>query len=178
MLFADEKDPVTIIIFEIAGENSIMIEVKYLHDCKKHIPALARLWYEEISRHWNSEASVEKAAEALHRHAQIDKMPLAIVALNQDKPIGMACLRESDGIRPEMKPWLGSLVVDPQFRGKRLGENLINQIKALAKSRGHEILYLLAFDPTIPDWYAKLGWKHIGYDSYLGHRVTVMSITI
>lgn len=28
------------------------IEIKLLTDCEKHIPNLANLWYEEISRQW------------------------------------------------------------------------------------------------------------------------------
>jgi hypothetical protein len=43
---------------------------------------------------------------------------------------------------------------------------------------GYNILYLLAFDPTIPSWYAKLGWESIGNDELFGHQVTVMSINL
>lgn len=36
------------------------------------------------------------------------------------------------------------------------------------------ILHLLAFDPTIPNWYVRLGWTHIGEDELFGHPVAVM----
>ena len=75
-------------------------QIQPLSDCQEYIPSLAELWYEEITKHWAPDASIEKVKE-----------------LN------------------------------------------------------HQILYLLAFDPTIPQWYAKLGWKHIGYDKLSGHRV-------
>lgn len=103
---------------------------------------------------------------------------MAVIALYDNNPIGMACLRETDGIRPGIAPWLGSLVVDPTFRGKQIGEALINTVKAQAKLFCHDILYLLAFDQTIPDWYTRLGWQTIGEDNLLGHRVTVMSVSI
>lgn len=154
------------------------IEIKYLGDCQEHIPALAKLWYEEISRHWVKGSSIESRLQELSKHAQKGKMPLALVALYENRPIGMACLRETDGIQPDKKPWLGSLVVDPNHRGKKIGEKLIDEIKLLARSSNHENLYLLAFDPTIPNWYAKLGWEHIGYDELLGHRVTVMKCNL
>jgi hypothetical protein len=32
--------------------NKQDFEIKLLTDCREHIPALAKLWYEEISRHW------------------------------------------------------------------------------------------------------------------------------
>lgn len=154
------------------------IELKLLSDCQEHIPTLAQLWYEEISRHWIADASVEKAKDRLFSHLNKEKMPMAIVALRGGTPVGMACLRETDGIRPGITPWLGSLVVDPRYRGKRIGETLIDAIKSYAKLLGHDTLYLLAFDPTIPNWYAKLGWQMDGEDKHSGHRVTVMRISI
>ena len=51
-------------------------------------------------------------------------------------------------------------------------------VKEQPQNLGHQILYLLAFDLTIPNWYARLGWIHIGDDELFGHRVTVMSISI
>lgn len=154
------------------------IEIKPILDCQAHIPILAQLWYEEISRHWVPDASVEKAKNRLLAHLNKDTIPMAMVALYDGCPIGMACLRETDGIRPGVAPWLGSLVVNPNFRGKRVGETLIEAIKKQARLLGHNILYLLAFDTTIPNWYTRLGWQMAGEDELLGHRVTVMSISI
>lgn len=154
------------------------IEMKYLVDCQQHIPALATLWYEEISRHWVADASIAKAEERLISHLNKDKMPLAIVAIHNDNPVGMACLRETDGIQPGVTPWLGSLVVNPEFRGAKIGEILIETVKTEARLHGYQILYLLAFDPTIPKWYSRLGWERVGEDVLLGHTVTVMSIAI
>ena len=152
--------------------------VKFLTDCQEHISMFANLWYDEISRHWVTDASIEKAEKKLVAHLNNDKMPMAFVALYDYQPIGMVCLRENDGIRPGDTPWLGSLVVHPKYRECKVGEVLINTVKNEAKKLGRQILYLLAFDPTIPDWYAKLGWAHIGYDELFGHRVTVMSINL
>ncbi len=154
------------------------IELMYLQECQEHIPSLAKLWYEEISRHWNKEASIEKAHASLVKHAQLGALPMAIVAIDDGNPIGLACLRETDGIRPGVTPWLGSLVVCPKSRKSKVGERLIDAIKAQAKIMEYETLYLLAFDPTIPNWYARLGWQMIGDDELLGHRVAVMSIPL
>ncbi len=154
------------------------IEIKYLQDCQEHMPTLAKLWYEEISRHWVKDASVENRIESLVNHLNKDKLPLAIVGLVKNQPVGMVCLRETDGILPGVAPGLGSLVVDPNYRRKKVGEQLIDGIKSIAKQAGHQKLFLLAFDPTIPNWYAKLGWEHMGYDELLGHRVTVMQCNL
>jgi predicted N-acetyltransferase YhbS len=154
------------------------IEIKFLIDCQEYTPLLAELWYQEISRHWVPDASIEKAKDRLVAHLHKDKMPLALVAFSAGQPVGMACLRETDGIRPGIAPWLGSLVVHPEFRGYKIGETLIEAIKIQARLLNYKNLYLLAFDQTIPNWYEKLGWHLIGDDQLLGHRVAVMEIAI
>ena len=154
------------------------IEIKFLADCHEHIPTLAMLWYEELAKRWAPDASIAKAIDRLTSHLNKDKLPMAIVALLNGQPVGMACLRETDGIRPGATPWLGSLVVKPECRACGIGETLIEEIKSQAKLLGHSILYLLAFDPTIPSWYARLGWQPIGDDELLGHRVAVMRLPL
>ena len=154
------------------------IEIKLLTDCEEHIPALAKLWHEEISQHWVPDASIEKAKKRLIAHLNKEAIPMAMVALQDGSPVGMVCLRETDGIRPGVTPWLGSLVVNPKFRGQKVGERLINTVKEKAAELGYQILYLLAFNPTIPNWYEKLGWNRMSDDELFGHRVAVMSISI
>ncbi|MEO8402876.1 MAG: GNAT family N-acetyltransferase [Gammaproteobacteria bacterium] len=158
--------------------KNLNCEIKLLASCQEHIPVLAQLWYEEISRHWAPNASIEKAQQKLVDHLNSNSMPIAYVAISGGDAVGMACLRETDGIRPGVTPWLGSLVVSPEYRGHKVGEALINIVKDQAKNLGHQVLYLLAFDLTIPNWYARLGWTYIGDDELFGHRVAVMSILI
>ena len=93
------------------------LEIGLLTDCQEHIPVLAKLWYEEISKHWAPNASIERAKQNLLKHSNRDQMPLTFVAIRQGKAIGMASLRENDGIRLDLVPWLGSLVVHPDYRG-------------------------------------------------------------
>jgi len=77
-----------------------------------------------------------------------------------------------------LTPWLGSLIVDKAVQGRGIARLLVDSIKNKAKTMGHDSLYLLTFDPTLPDYYCSLGWKHIGMDSLLSHDVTVMSINL
>jgi len=151
-----------------------MLEIKLFTECQENIDYLAKLQYAEITRHWVSEASIETVKQKLIQHLNQNSMPLTYVALLNKVPIGMASLRENDGIRKDLTPWLGSLVVDPAFRKNNVGEKLIAAIKAKAIQFGYNTLYLLAFDPTIPQWYSKLGWEIIGTDYLFSHRVTVM----
>lgn len=150
------------------------IEIKLLADCQEHIPYLAKLWYEQISKIWTPNPSIEKATRNLIEHANLKELPITFVAFKQGRPVGMASLREDDGIQPDLTPWLGSLIVDPDHRQQQIGERLIDVVKDQARKFGFPKLYLLAFDQTIPKWYKKLGWNFIGMDTLYGHPVTVM----
>jgi len=154
------------------------LEIKLLTECQEHIPELAQLWFNEISKHWVPGASVERATQNLINHSNINKMPMTLVAFYQNQLAGMASLRENDGIQPTLTPWLGSLVVHPKYRNRKVGENIIEAIRKQAKIFGFKNLYLLAFDSTIPDWYRKLGWQKIGMDQLFNHSVAVMSIEL
>lgn len=154
------------------------LEIKLLTECKMHIPVLAKLWYEEISRQWVPNSSIERATKNLIEHANDNTMPMTFVALYNDKPVGMASLRENDGIQPGVTPWLGTLIVDPNYRKQKIGEALIDRVNHQAIRMGYKNIYLLAFDKTIPDWYKKLGWKKIGMDVLFEHPVTVMDYSL
>ena len=55
---------------------------------------------------------------------------------------------------------------------------LVDVIVEKAKKLGFEKLYLFAFDPTIPEYYERLGWKKIGMDEFNAHPVTVMAVSL
>lgn len=122
------------------------------------------------------DVSIERVKQRFVEHLNDDSIPLTFIALFNDKPVGMCSLRENDGIRPDLMPWLGSLVVDPDYQNQGIGEKLINATKEKAKQLGFEQLFLFAFDPTIPEYYQKLGWQKIGLDHFKEHSVTVMEI--
>jgi hypothetical protein len=49
--------------------KNLNCEIKLLTSCQEHIPILAELWYQEISRHGVSNASIEKAQQKLIDHS-------------------------------------------------------------------------------------------------------------
>ncbi|HYF98275.1 MAG TPA: GNAT family N-acetyltransferase [Coxiellaceae bacterium] len=154
------------------------IEFKLLANCPEQLHRLARLHYEELARHWVPDISYERVEQRFKEHLNHNSLPLTWVAFENNHSVGMASLRVTDGIRLELTPWLGGLVVDPSHRGKKIGEELINQTKQKAREFGFEKLYLFAFNPTLPQWYEKLGWKFLDYDQLFGHKVTIMSINL
>ncbi len=100
------------------------------------------------------------------------------MALDGQIPIGMCSLRKNDGIRPDLTPWLGSLVVDPKYQKQGVGKMLADATTLKAQELGFKTLYLFAFDLTIPQSYERLGWKKIGMDEIKSHPVTVMEVKL
>ncbi|MDP3560391.1 MAG: GNAT family N-acetyltransferase, partial [Legionellaceae bacterium] len=71
-----------------------------------------------------------------------------------------------------------SLIVDSAYQKKGIGGMLIDATKQKAIEMHFEKLYLFAFDPTLPVYYARFGFNKIGMDEFKGHPVTVMETTL
>lgn len=153
-----------------------MIHFDYLKFYPQCIPQLAEIWYEGLGKIWVPQIKIEEVIERFHAHLNIDTLPLTVVAFDNSVPIGMCSLRENDGIRADLSPWLGSLVVHPHYQRQGIGKELVTRIQAIAKKLNFQQLYLFAFDPTISQWYTKLNWSFISMDKFKEHPVTVMYI--
>lgn len=155
-----------------------MVTIKLLKYHPEIISTLVSLWQEGIGHTWLPDICITRVADKLNAHLNEDCLPITWVAFKNQKPVGMVSLRNNDGIRPDLSPWLGSLVVDQNYRKQGIAQQLIEVTKTKAFELGFQQLYLLAFDPTIPDYYSKLGWNTIGMDQLAGHDVTVMQIDL
>jgi GNAT superfamily N-acetyltransferase len=150
-------------------------------DFLKNHPNLTRTcahWGLTTWGHYNDKATLERYIQNYTNHHHIDHLPLTLLALHNDYPVGMASLRENDGLNNDQKPWLGSLYVTPQFRSQGIGTALIHAIEAQAKQLGFDTLNLLTFEPHLSEWYSQLGWVVSGHDIYNSHPVTVMNKAI
>src|SRR3990167_3112641 len=91
-------------------------------------------------------------------------------------PVGSCTLQLNEDVRPDLGPWLSDLVVDSKYQKQGIGKMLVDVAAEKAKELGLEKLYLFAFDPTIPEYYQRLGWNKIGMDEFKNHPVTVMEV--
>lgn len=153
-----------------------MIKIDLLKNQLHTLPDLAQMWHEGLGRMWLPDVSIAEALRRFSAHANADKMPLTFVALHEGQAVGMCSLRENDGIRPDLTPWLGSLAVRADFRQQGIARKLIAVVKQEAKKMGFSALYLFTFDLSIPHYYESLGWQIIDSDHFKGHPVTVMKI--
>ena len=154
------------------------MKIAYLKDNPEVIPTLAKIWHEVLGSIWVPDISIERVEQRFHDHLNDSTLPLTLVALNGSQAIGAVSLRDNDGIRPDLTPWLGSLVVDKAYQKRGVGKILVEALKQKAMDLGFKKLYLFAFDPTLPPYYEGLGFKITDMDKFKGHIVTVMESTL
>ncbi len=154
------------------------MKIDLLKNHPDSISDLAKMWHELLGQQWAPDVKLEDAEQKFRAHLNEDKLPLAFVALEDNQPIGMCALRVTDGVREELKPWLGSLIVDKAYQGRGIGRKLMETVKACAKKMGFNTLYLLTFDATLPQYYQRCGWETIDTDMLNSRPVTVMRISL
>ncbi len=154
------------------------MKIDLLKNHPEMISSLAKIWYELLGQHWVPEVTLASIEQKFRAHLNEDILPLAFVAIENKKPIGMCALRENDGVREELRPWLGSLIVDKHCQNRGIAKQLIDVVKAQARCMAFNELYLLTFDKTLPQYYQRHGWKNIGTDILKSHPVTIMSISL
>lgn len=152
-----------------------MITIDLLKNHPECITKLAEIWHELLGKIWLPEIEIQEIESGYYEELN-DDMPLAYVAFYNGLPIGTCSLQLNDGIRPDLAPWLGDLVVDLAYQKQGVGKILIEAAKNKARALGFSKLYLFAFDPTLLNYYSNLGWSKIGMDKFKGHSVIVMEI--
>ena len=143
--------------------------LKYHSDC---IPLIAG-WFHREWGHYYPELTIDDIEERLRERLNVDKIPLALVAMEGGEAVGTVSLKISDmDTRKQYTPWLASMYVREDKRKKGIGRKMVAAIEKKAKELGVEKLYLYTPDAEI--FYAKLGWQRIEYTEYRGANVCIM----
>lgn len=136
------------------------------------IPIVAKWYYEEWGKIPGN--SIQQTIERIKGKLNRDRPPFHILAIHQEKVVGVAQLKIREmSIYPEKEFWLGSLFVSPHSRGYGVGSALANQIAEIAETLGVTELYLQteALDGGL---YQHLGWELIETTVYKNVQVAVM----
>lgn len=87
---------------------------------------------------------------------------LLACAFLDEHPVGVALLVECDlQSHDYWRPWLSSLYVPAEHRGKGIGEALISAICEAARDGGWPELYLYAATGWLTAYYTRFGWVSI-----------------
>jgi GNAT superfamily N-acetyltransferase len=126
---------------------------------KAHSPELrkAAQWRYEAFLKDDGLTVADSEAQLTKLTAEPQDCETAVVALVGGRLAGI-CLLVLHELEPahDLSPWLASLYVDPQFRGKGVARRLVTAIEDHARRLGVARLHLYTVDAE--DFYRKCGW--------------------
>jgi N-acetylglutamate synthase-like GNAT family acetyltransferase len=148
------------------------VQIDYLADHPELIEPLAQerlAFYRELLPEYTLETHIAR----LRAHLNRDTVPIAWVAHSEGQVLGTAALREHDlEDRTDLTPWLGGVLVRPEFRRRGIGAALCRAVELKAAELGVNDLYLFTLDKQ--RWYTMLGWKHFQPCSWRGRPGDIM----
>lgn len=104
------------------------------------------------------EWTLEQAAEELAQ-PPVDGVPQTWLAVEDGQWLGSVSLLHEDHVQiPQYSPWLASLYVQPQMRGRGVAAALVAHCVAQAAVLGFTTLYLYC-EPQLVPFYQRLGWQ-------------------
>ncbi|CAM3674707.1 MULTISPECIES: GNAT family N-acetyltransferase [Halomonas] len=138
-----------------------------------NIPIVAR-WTFGAWGHLHPGLTLEEAIELTKAECGSAAVPSIFVAMNGELPVGTASLVADDmSIRSELTPWLASVFVVPEWRGKGIASALVQRVEAEVLESGMEHFYL--YTPDQQALYRRLAWQEEETLEYRGETVTLMS---
>jgi GNAT superfamily N-acetyltransferase len=150
------------------------LNFEFIADRQDAIPMVARWYFEEWGKNVPGN-SIEQTIERINGKLDLHKLPVLILAVEDEKILGVAQLKlhEMD-IYPERNFWLGSLFVSPTCRGKGIGMALANQIAIIAIENFNVKELYLQTEDLDGGLYRQIGWHLIETVRYKGVDVAVM----
>jgi N-acetylglutamate synthase-like GNAT family acetyltransferase len=151
------------------------MRIDYLDQHREHVATLAA-WHHAEWGHLYDHWTLDVARDELAEHAQRRSLPTTLVLIDNDKPIGSVSLVLEDApeFNDEGSPWLASLFVVPEMRGRGLGVQLVQA--AVETAARENIAHLFLFTPDHASFYQRLGWRLITRTSLKGTPVDLMEI--
>ncbi|MBV8851681.1 MAG: GNAT family N-acetyltransferase [Methylobacteriaceae bacterium] len=143
-----------------------------LRDRVDLVPTVAKWSHEEF---WSYAGRTLEQTQILFTPAPRETwLPRTFVLLQGETPIGTASVVEHDlDIRPNLTPWLASLVVDRAARGHGHSRTLVKFIEDFARDNGVKTLWLFTW--SAEGLYAKLGWRVVERLQRNNRRIVVMN---
>jgi GNAT superfamily N-acetyltransferase len=127
-------------------------------------------WFLDAFRHDLSPSHDELTAQLLAQKAPSED---TFILLADDVPVGTASLVTKDlPSRPDLTPWLASVLVRPQFRGKGYSTPLVRHVEAAATAQAVKVLWLYTW--SAEPLYARLGWERVGLERDSDRNIEVV----
>ncbi|HJT81653.1 MAG TPA: GNAT family N-acetyltransferase [Chthoniobacterales bacterium] len=158
--------------------NDHPVQIHFLAEHPILIEKLARLsWAEWQPIYRERGQTFEDAVKNYQERTNTDCLPLTLVALHGDELVGTVSLKYHDlDTRPNLDPWLGALLVLPDWRGRGIARMLMRRAEAIAGKLNLKRLYL--WTHSAEGLYLKLGWAVVERTEYCGKQIVVMEKTV
>jgi predicted N-acetyltransferase YhbS len=131
------------------------LQITHLFNHPHLINAVAQMIYDEFWREVVDGMSVADLVAHLHTATDAARIPLSLIALQDDQLIGTVNLIENDDdARAYLRPWLAAMVVRADVRGQHIGTQLVNALLTEARAIKIPTLY---FGTDGPGFYERLG---------------------
>jgi GNAT superfamily N-acetyltransferase len=154
------------------------ITIDYLADHLELVEELAQLSWKEWQDVYEQRAqTLEHCLKNYRERMNTDRLPLTLVALHDGALAGMVSLKFHDlDTRPDLDPWLGGLLVLPEWRNRGIGTMLTHRATEEARRLNISPLYL--WTHSAERLYRKLGWQVVERTNYFGKEAVVMAIDL
>lgn len=133
------------------------VRIEHLMECKQFIPTIAA-WQQEEFGYLNPNGTVEERVARLSKANDRQQLPISLVAISPDRNalVGSANVLATTLTHKHLTPWLSSVFVPAEQRGKGIASTLTLAAASEARRLGFDTIYL--FTPRNESLYARLGW--------------------
>ncbi len=123
--------------------------------------------------HLNPGQTLQSRTACIREMMSVDRVPIVLIARDDaGTPVGTASLLFDDLKGDPRDPWLASVFVPAEQRGKGIASKLVTAIEDAARKLGYPTLYL--FTTSAASLYAGLGWRALERRDYRGEHIQVM----
>jgi predicted N-acetyltransferase YhbS len=148
------------------------MKIEYLTDHPANVPTVAA-WEHAQFGYLNPATTLDDRTERLRRSLQKDALPMALIALSESGTLlGSAGILPSTITHTHLTPWLSSVYVPVESRGKGIASALSLRAITEAARLGFDRLHL--FTPNNETLYARMGWKTFERIDHNGLSLTLM----
>ena len=152
------------------------LSLAYLADRPEARETLAR-WHHDEWGHLLPDWSVAEASAELATHTGRRVAPTTVIALVDGDLAGSASLLLEDMPGTEARsPWLASVFVAPEHRGRGIGAALVDRVVGDARHLGFPELFL--FTTEAEGWYSARGWLTRERLRYAGQQAVIMGLDL
>ena len=134
------------------------MKIEYLNRYPEYTEVVSTWIYNEFVNE-TSDIKLEEIIEFL-KNNKTDTFPITFVAIKNKECLGTISIFENDlKTQNELKPWLASLYVAPNHRGKGIANLLIENVLKKVKKMNYFHLYLRTEHTA--EYYKKRGWSFL-----------------